>query len=54
MEKDKRNLGETFIASDIKVSNVTKEEAQKSWRRTFMNGLSYLKKQIHESKRKNS
>lgn len=57
MRKDKRNLGETFIGSDIKVSGISKEEAQKSWQNSFKKGLEYLKKEIKDgsrSKRKNS
>lgn len=55
MKKDKRNLGDTFIASDIQVSDVTKEEAQESWVNSFEEGLLYLKKKVKDgSKRKNS
>ena len=55
MKKDKRNLGGTFIAGDIQVSDVTEEEARESQIKSFKEGLLYLEKKIKdESKRKNS
>lgn len=52
-KKDERNLGDTFIASDIKVSDITQEEAHRSWIDSFSKGLSYLSKKLsNEIKRK--
>lgn len=42
MKRDRRNLGNTLTISNIKTSDVTPEEAQKSCIDSFSEGLSYL------------